>query len=191
MRDAQTFLTRLQAFFPGSAMAQSEKREGAEGLWTLRGAQGWALYLRSDLDLDTDGPKQSGIRYDQYHQDETALRYKDGMSVSSHLIPYVVIPGQWSTGIKLGDYCLVQYKDKITSAIVADIGPRTKIGEGSIALHDMLGFDRVKGDKIVDVGITSGVRTVFFPGSGDGKCHTFEVINQAAWDAWEALIGAA
>ena len=57
--------------------------------------------------------------------------------------------------------------------VFADTGPKTKIGEGSIALHRSLGFERVRPNgHILDAGIDSGVVTIVFPGSGNGKAQT-------------------
>ena len=45
-----------------------------------------------------------------------------------------------SGDVELGDICYVQYKDKGSYAIVADIGPNGKFGEGSIKLVNNLGL---------------------------------------------------
>jgi len=56
-----------------------------------------------------------------------------------------VLPGgQYSQfGIKLGDMCLVRNKEngKMTVAVFADVGPRHKRGEGSMALAEELGIN--------------------------------------------------
>jgi hypothetical protein len=50
---AAEFVESLRAFFPNRANKQDEAREGSEGLWTLDGAgDEWAVYLKSDLDLE-------------------------------------------------------------------------------------------------------------------------------------------
>jgi hypothetical protein len=38
----------------------------------------------------------------------------------------------------MGDVAAVIYKDKLTAAICGDVGPKKKIGEGSIRLHEAL-----------------------------------------------------
>jgi hypothetical protein len=43
-----------------------------------------------------------------------------------------------NTGLAFGDVAIVIFKDKITAAICGDLGPRTKIGEGSIRVHEAL-----------------------------------------------------
>lgn len=186
-----SFVAQLKSFFPLRAFAQEEDREGAEGLWTLKSPDGgeWGVYLKSSLQLDTDGGIDPTIKWESTHQDETSLRWANGKSVDSNSVPFVVIPGGWSRGIRLGDLCHVQYANKVVAAIVADIGPKRKIGEGSIALHRLLGFERIKNGKIVDVGISGGVRTVFYPNSGNGFCQSVFDIERIANEKWEALTG--
>lgn len=194
MQTADEFLVTLRSFFPGHAYAKEEAREGAEGLWSLTSLSGenppWALYCKSDMDLDTDGPDNPNrkIRWESTHQGETSLRWPGGMSVSSDLVAYVVIPGGWGHGIKLGDVCLCQYGASVVPAIVADTGPGRKLGEGSIALHRALGFERVSViGKIIDVSIEAGVRTIFFPGTGEGHCLPMVDVAARAWSAWANL----
>ena len=187
----ENFVADIRSFFPFRAFAQEEDREGSEGLWSLKSQDEahWALYLKSDLDLDTDGGHAPGIIWDATHQDETSLRWPDGKPVDSNSIPFVVIPGKWNRGIKLGDMCHVQYANKVVAAIVADIGPQRKVGEGSIALHRLLGFERVRNGRIVDIGIESGVRTVFYPGSGNGYCQSLDKIVEIAEKSWADMTG--
>lgn len=184
------FVESIRSFFPDRAFVQDEDREGTEGLWTLKSKDGkhWALYLKSDLDLDTDGGHAPGIVWDSTHQDDTSLHWPDGKPVDSNSIPFVVIPGKWNRGIKLGDVCHVQYGSKVVAAIVADIGPQRKVGEGSIALHRLLGFERVRNGRIVDIGIESGVRTIFYPNTGNGYCQSLDRVIALADSSWDALV---
>ena len=69
----------------------------------------------------------------------------------------------------MGDIAAVVYNDKRVFAIVADQGPKCKIGEGSIQLHELLGHNVCKsratnGDcvKLRDVGIDKGVLYFIF-----------------------------
>jgi hypothetical protein len=182
---AEHFIGVLRGFFDTKqALSLDEHLDGEEGLWKLPGG---VIYLKSDLDLDTDGPKAKGIQYERTHQDVTALRWKDGSSIDSNSVPYVVIPGHWNRGIDLGCACLVQFGDRVVLAQVGDIGPRLKIGEGSIALHRQLGFERVKNGKIVDSAIDSGVRTIFFPGTATGYCHGQMVLEMLLNMEWAKL----
>ena len=62
--------------------------------------------------------------------------------VDSSRVPYLAVPPELRTlGVGLGDVALVEYRDQWSPAIVADVGPRGKIGEGSIALARALGID--------------------------------------------------
>lgn len=61
--------------------------------------------------------------------------------------PFIMIPQQWQQngkpGPKLGDFAVVLRKstDDLYFAIDGDIGPRNKLGESSVALHQTLGND--------------------------------------------------
>lgn len=167
-----------------------ELRPPLAGLeWMVRLASGELAY-GSDLDLDTDGKEDPGISYERTHQAETSID-PGGRRVSSNSTPYFVLPGGFGAqfGIKLGDVAAVLFNDKIEFAVLADTGPRSKIGEGSIALHRSMGFERVVKGRIKDIGITSGVVTVVFPGSGDGTAQTPEKIRAIGAAKFVALGG--
>ena len=144
------------------------KFKGVRSLGILPGGQ---LIFNSELQLDTDGSDVGAG--DQTHQDQTSYRYANGSSINANKVPFFVLPqkSRWVTdlGIKLGDIGVVNYKDKLAFAVFADFGPQTKLGEGSIELHRRLGFERVKNNKIRDVGIGRGVITIVFPGSRLGS----------------------
>ena len=63
--------------------------------------------------------------------------------MNSETIPYIVVPPQLLTkaGVKLGDFAVVlnTKNQKLCYAIVADLGPSNRIGEGSIALANAIG----------------------------------------------------
>ena len=86
--------------------------------------------------------------------------------VDSETIPYIAMPPAFSTAFKPGDIALVVNKknNKRCYAIFADVGPRDKIGEGSIALAKQLGIDAdpKKG------GAANNVVYIFFKKSGTG-----------------------
>jgi len=98
--------------------------------------------------IDADGPaggpgRLSGSQLDlDSGQDDTTYHYLGtGKGLSSELIPYVVLPGgtfRSNTGLAMGDVAVVIFKDKIAAAICGDVGPKKKIGEGSIRLHEAL-----------------------------------------------------
>lgn len=98
--------------------------------------------------------------------------------VNSNDIPFIVLPGGHFGGAKLGDFSVVvnRKNDKMAYAIFADIGPKNKIGEGSIALAKALDINSSpkKG------GFKGEVVYVVFPGSGNGKPRPLSEINSAA-----------
>jgi hypothetical protein len=130
---------------------------------------GGEIYYDSKLDLDSDGSKYAA--QDKTGQAETSLRYPDGRSVDADQISYFVLPGGFyeKHGIKLGDLAAVIYGARVAFAIFGDTGPKSKIGEGSIALHRALGHETIRNGKFHDVGIDKHVITIVFPRSGDGK----------------------
>ena len=72
------------------------------------------------------------------YPEASPYRYTDSES-----IPFIVLPGQHGNGAKLGDVALV-YNEKTGDncyAVYADIGPSSKLGEGSIRLAQALGLD--------------------------------------------------
>lgn len=96
--------------------------------------------------------------------------------VDSQTIPYIAMPPSFSTAFKLGDIALVVNKknNKRCYAIFADVGPRDKIGEGSIELAKQLGInaDPKKG------GAANNVVYIFFKKSGTGKPMGSEEIDR-------------
>jgi hypothetical protein len=74
--------------------------------------------------------------------------------VNSETIPYIAFPGyllkmggsgdisRLELGVNLGDYCIVYHirNGKLCPAIFADVGPRYKLGEGSIRVAQQLGL---------------------------------------------------
>jgi hypothetical protein len=110
--------------------------------------------------------------------------------VDSEHIPYIVLPPALlgNDKARLGDFAVVILKKtgKSAFAIVADIGPKKKLGEGSIALAAALGVQKnpKTGGPVVDL------IYVVFPGSGNRKPRTLEEINskgQAAFDAFGGM----
>jgi hypothetical protein len=94
-------------------------------------------------------------------------------------------------GVRMGDFAFVANlrNNRSTAAIVADIGPKTKIGEGSMALAERLGIPNSpkKG------GADGGVAYLLFPASGNGSARPLPEIEKNArrlLSAWggEALL---
>lgn len=93
--------------------------------------------------------------------------------VDSTRVPYVSIAHDLLSrpaGVRVGDLAWVTYKDMEWGAIVADVGPHGKYGEGSIALADHLSIPSSPKRGGVDDGVTWIVfagQTIGWPRSND------------------------
>ncbi|HKF48757.1 MAG TPA: glycoside hydrolase family 75 protein [Terracidiphilus sp.] len=109
--------------------------------------------------------------------------------VDAATIPYVVLPPEGFRHAKLGDFATVVNLEngKVAGAIVADeSAPGLPMGEGSIALANLLGID----SNPRTGGIEQGVAYVIYPASGNGEPRpTGEITNrsQAYFTRWGAL----
>ena len=110
-------------------------------------------------------------------QDSTKEAKDPRRYVDSESIPYISVPGKVlrATKATFGDFAVVLNTEnqKLSSAIVADLGLPNKLGEGSIALAKALGIDSSPKNRGSD-------RRVFiykiFPGSGNGTPRSLEEI---------------
>lgn len=118
--------------------------------------------------------------YPGYYVSTTSLEDKQYAAtdprryVDSGTVPYVVLPPALLKEAKLGDFAAVinESNGRVAYAQVADVGPKDKLGEGSIALAAALGIksDPKRG------GVGSGIRYVVFPKSGNGKPRSLDEI---------------
>ena len=118
--------------------------------------------------------------YPGYYVSTTSLENKQYATsdprryVDSGTVPYVVLPPALLKEAKLGDFAAVinETNGRVAYAQVADIGPKDKLGEGSIALAEQLGLksDPKRG------GVSKGITYVVFPRSGDGKPRSVDEI---------------
>ena len=149
------------------------------------------LVETTELDLDTDGGNDPAIQWDRTHQSDTSLHWPKGDPVDSNATRFVVIPIGWGErhGIRLGDVGLAQIRGCkwVFGVIVADLGPRKKIGEGSIALHRAFGQEPVRNGRIRDVGMDGPFRMLLFKNSGDGVCHNNATNEARALTLWAGL----
>jgi hypothetical protein len=114
--------------------------------------------------------------------------------VDATKVPYIVLPPEVADrfGITLGDLAVVinQRSEQpfFAFAIYADVGPRQKIGEGSIALAEVLEVP----SNPRNGGTDGGVLYVVFPGSGlgPGKLRTLEEINDLTAELFDQWRGA-
>ncbi len=121
---------------------------------------------------------------DKTKNETDPLRY-----VNAEEIPYIVLPPvvKKKCEIKLGDLAVVinKQKGKSSYAIFADIGPKDKLGEGSIALANAL---EVKKNPKTG-GPSVKLIYIVFPGSGDGKPKSLEEINSKGAELFMAWGG--
>lgn len=85
--------------------------------------------------------------------------------VDASKVPYIAMPPDLrAIGARLGDVAMVFYGGRSCAAVVADIGPRNKIGEGSPALAKVLGINADGRNG----GTSDGVSFYLFAGSALG-----------------------
>lgn len=161
-----------------------------------------ALISVSDLDLDTDGKERNDIVYESTHQAKTSID-PNGRWCDSSKLNFIVLsgglPGRHGGDemLPLGCLCTVIYKGKKAHAIYADGGPKDKYGEGSIALHKALGFNRLKKItkgtnkgkyKIIDLAIDKDVIIVIYLGCKVSTlpCSQSQIDNEAQ-KLWETF----
>lgn len=132
------------------------------------------LGFESGMAIDADGAGGAHAG-DASGQAETSLSSRDSRGRPVYLnpmtTPFVALPIGFerdNPGVKLGDIVAVQRDGRTAYAIYGDRGPRTQLGEGSIALARELGATRAQLDPNTG-GIGGGVTYVVFPGSGTGK----------------------
>ena len=89
---------------------------------------------------------------------EDPRRYVDASTICFLVAP----PALLRAGLALGDVAWVTYKGRGAAAIFADVGPSSKIGEGSPALARALGID----DSPRHGGVGAGVSVVAWLQSG-------------------------
>ena len=150
-----------------------EDLEGLVSSKKVYASDGTAAFLTlSKLDLDTDSNLGPDIKVESTHQNQTTID-PSGLWMNSNTIPFIVMPGGFSErhgkSMGMGTLATVFYNGRHCHAVVADIGPKHKYGEGSIALHRALGFERIKNGKIQDIGIDSGVTMLLYIGSNIGR----------------------
>jgi peptidoglycan hydrolase-like protein with peptidoglycan-binding domain len=165
-----------RAYHPGNKGLDFLANGGKPGNW-------WALVTDNGKPSGTpvvQGPTDPapGFFISTTSLEDPAFGRKDPRRyVDSESVPYIVLPGGKLGGAELGDYALVinlETKARV-KAIVADSGPKSKLGEASIATAEaLLGKSKSSpksggtDDKII--------RYIVFPGSGDGLPKPADVI---------------
>ncbi len=109
--------------------------------------------------------------------------------VDAATIPYVVLPPKGFKHAKLGDFATIVNLEngKIAGGIVADeSAPGLPMGEGSIALAEMLGID----SNARTGGVGRGVAYVIYPDSGNGEPRSsaeIAEVSRANFERWGGL----
>jgi hypothetical protein len=170
----------------GAPNAYGPHNKGLDFTANARGRNGWA-----GLVADKHGRPvvQKRGPYRGYYVSTTSLEdasikgdTNPRKYVDARKIPYIVLPPEVARkfDIHLGDFAVVfnQNNGRFAYAIYADIGPRGKLGEGSMALAKALGLpSNPRGGSVED-----SVSFLVFPGSGRGpeKLRTLKEINRSA-----------
>jgi len=172
--DARERLGKIVDLLP-SATPINRRYVGLKKMFQLPGG---ALFIDSALQTDADGsPRYSEIDPES-GQAETSLSFEgeEGQRqwVDAEKVPYVVLPLHLyrNMGVQLGDVAAVVWQGRVAYAVFADEGPDHLMGEGSIALHERLGFDpwEVKdGTRQIVNGMDDGVVMIVFPHSAPSE----------------------
>jgi len=112
---------------------------------------------------------------DSFRELNDPLRYVD-----SETIPFIVLPANKRFGARLGDLCIVYnpVMDEYCGGVFADLGPRNKIGEASIAMAKKLGIP----SSPKTGGIAHGIVYLVFPRSSHGWPLSNDEIQQYSRD---------
>jgi Fungal chitosanase of glycosyl hydrolase group 75 len=154
----------------GAPNAYGPHNRGLDYTANAKGAHGWAALVTNEKGrpvIQKSGP------YRGYYVSTTSLQQVNAGDerspkryVDATKIPYIALPQDFARtfDIKLGDLAVVvnQANGRSAYAIYADVGPKGRIGEGSIALAKALGIPaNPRHDSAVD-----GIAYLIFPGSG-------------------------
>ena len=164
------------------------------------------VFFDAKMAIDADGSVLSK-RAERPNQPETSLRYPPplGLSLDAEHVPYVVMPlggFRQASGVSLGDLAAVVKDGQVHFAIVGDLGPRTKIGEASMNLHNLFGrnicraYDQAGNcSQFLDTSLDAPVLFFFFPGTAsllmDGLSPSninarISTLGQQVWDGFLA-----
>lgn len=102
---------------------------------------GGSVFFVGDMDIDVDGSPD--WKRDPYGQSDTTLHF-NGKPINSDEVPGIVLPPEIIMavpGVVLGCKALVRYRNHEVDAVVFDVGPHRKLGEGSAALAEQLMID--------------------------------------------------
>ena len=136
------------------------------------GQNGKPFAYRSDnkgLDTLRDIPREDLLGTDGHGGLYSATTYRwtgrpiATAYVDAATVPYIVVPPQvrlQAKGIVMGCKGRIIYRGRSVNAVVADVGPHTKIGEISIAAAEALGIP----SSPLTGGVSNGVQYEIWPG---------------------------
>lgn len=153
----------------GAPNAYGPHNRGLDYTANARGQHGWVALVTNQNGrpiVQKGGPYRgyyistTSLQQSQNYDERDPKRYIDATK-----IPYIALPSDFAKrfDINLGDLALVvnHANGRSAYAIFADIGPKGRIGEGSIALAKRLGIPaNPRNDSAED-----GVTYLIFPGS--------------------------
>jgi hypothetical protein len=125
----------------------------------------WALVTdNGDPVIQTDADPAPGFYISTTTLEDPNCDRKDPRRyVNAEAVNFIVLPGRLGLGAKLGDFAVVIRPNTgaYDYAVYADVGPASKIGEGSIALAAALGIP----SSAKSGGVGHGIVYIVFPAS--------------------------
>lgn len=157
----------------GAPNAYGPRNTGLDYTANARGAHGWVALVTNERGNPV---RQRSGPYRGFYVSTTSLAHKDIKDaanpkryIDARNVPYIALPKDFVErfGIGLGDVAVVvnEANGRSGYAVFADVGPRGRIGEGSIALARELGIpaDPRHGQAF------GRITYLIFPGSGASR----------------------
>lgn len=117
---------------------EGEKKDFVATAWQETDGR---CHMLADFDVDVDGSGSS--HGDPYFQPDTTL-HSAGKPLNSDKVRFIVLPPGCILKVSprvLGCRARVSYRGRAFDAVVGDVGPTRKVGEGSYQLAVALGMD--------------------------------------------------
>jgi Fungal chitosanase of glycosyl hydrolase group 75 len=196
------FTSGMQVDADGSPRAYHRDSAKALDFLANAGKQGnwWALATDNGQPSGQPVVQKASDPAPGYYVSMTSLQdRKLGQSdprryVDASQVPYIALPMSVVTAgkLKLGDIATVvnRANGKVVHAIFADVGPKDKIGEGSVYLANELHDKPISNPHAKGGGFANGIVYVVFVGSGDRKPKSREQIAEIGsrlFEKWGGL----
>ena len=161
------------------------------------------VFYESKFAIDGDG-SGSNDEEDPHFQNDTSLHDTNNHALNSRRFPFIVLPLPPSDtgtarpqqfGIDLGDIGIVFFKNgRSCGVIYGDLGPKRRIGEGSMFAAQALGINADPNIGGIDATeIPPGIIHIVFPGTRDRNdkrtARTPEQIEQDAMALLQQFVG--